>query len=138
MCTLVIHKAKDLKIQEAETQTLGKGQVKVKIAAGGICGSDLHFYNHGGIGDAIRLKEPMMLGHEVSGYVTELGEGVEGLAICDLFAVSPSRPCGTCVYCAKVRQNHCENMRFYGSAIPSYSRRVSRAIGGRCRSMHES
>ncbi|MCL4158895.1 UNVERIFIED_CONTAM: hypothetical protein GTU68_043001 [Idotea baltica] len=87
------------------------------MATGGICGSDLHYYNHGGFGP-ITLKEPMILGHEVSGYVCALGEGVEGLEVGDLVAISPSRPCGSCKYCAQGLRNHCLNMRFYGSAMP--------------------
>lgn len=118
MRTLVIHKAKDLRIEEAETGRPEQGQVLIKLATGGICGSDLHYYNHGGIGDTIRLKEPMILGHEVSGHIVSLGAGVTDLAVGDLVAVSPSRPCGGCQYCAMGRQNHCENMRFYGSAMP--------------------
>lgn len=117
MKTVVIHTAKDLRIEDREAGSPGPGEVQVALASGGICGSDLHYYNHGGFG-AVRLREPMILGHEVSGHVTALGQGVSGLAVGDLVAVSPSRPCGQCTYCQKGLHNHCENMRFYGSAMP--------------------
>jgi L-idonate 5-dehydrogenase len=117
MRAIVIHEAKDLRIEETTLAEPGRGEVQIRLAAGGICGSDLHYYNHGGIG-AIRLKEPMILGHEVSGYVAALGEDVSDLEIGDLVAVSPSRPCRSCQYCQLGQHNHCENMRFYGSAMP--------------------
>lgn len=117
MRALVIHEAKDLRLEERDETPPAKGEVQVRLATGGVCGSDLHYYNHGGFG-TIRLKEPMILGHEVSGHVVALGEGVDGFEIGDLVAVSPSRPCGTCQYCAEGLKNHCENMRFYGSAMP--------------------
>lgn len=117
MRALVLHEIKDLRIEERETGSPGPGQVRVRMAAGGICGSDLHYYNHGGFG-TIRVREPVILGHEVSGHVAELGEGVEGLAVGDLVAVSPSRPCGACKFCAEGMRNECLNMRFYGSAMP--------------------
>ncbi len=117
MKTITAHGAKDLRIEtRAETEP-GPGEVLITLSTGGICGSDLHYYNHGGFG-TVRLKEPMILGHEVSGHVTALGEGVTGLAPGQLVAVSPSRPCGCCTYCQEGTQNHCENMRFYGSAMP--------------------
>lgn len=117
MRSLVIHSAKDLRIEDQAVEPVGPGQVLVRIERGGICGSDLHYFNHGGFG-AVRLREPMVLGHEVAGRITQLGEGVEGLALGDLVAVSPSRPCGHCQYCQEGKQNHCLNMRFYGSAMP--------------------
>lgn len=118
MRSIIVHGAKDLRIEETAVEVPGPGQVQIKMAVGGICGSDLHYYNHGGIGETIRLKEPMILGHEVSGHISALGEGVTGLNIGDLVAVSPSRPDYTCQYCQKGLHNHCENMRFYGSAMP--------------------
>ena len=117
MRALVLHEVKDLRIEERETGSPGPGQVRVRMAAGGICGSDLHYYNHGGFG-TVRVKEPVILGHEVSGHVAELGEGVEGLSVGDLVAVSPSRPCGSCKFCVEGMRNECLNMRFYGSAMP--------------------
>ncbi|MDB4223487.1 L-idonate 5-dehydrogenase [Granulosicoccus sp.] len=117
MKAIVIHEAKDLRIEEREVAAPEPGEIQINIAAGGVCGSDLHYYNHGGFGP-IRLKEPMILGHEVSGHVAALGKGVTGFAEGDLVAVSPSRPCGSCRFCAQGRQNHCLNMRFYGSAMP--------------------
>ena len=80
MKAIVIHAAKDLRIEEREAETPGPGQLSVKLATGGICGSDLHYFNHGGFG-AIRLKEPMILGHEVAGTIEALGDNVSGLAI---------------------------------------------------------
>lgn len=117
MRAVVIHKAKDLRVEERKVGTLAPGQVRIKMEAGGVCGSDLHYYNHGGFG-SVTIREPMILGHEVSGRIEALGEGVENLNVGDLVAVSPSRPCGDCTYCALGLPNHCENMRFYGSAMP--------------------
>jgi len=117
MKAIVAHAAKDLRIEACDVAEPGPGEVRVKMAAGGICGSDLHYYNHGGFG-TVRLREPMILGHEVSGHVAKLGPGVTGLEVGQLVAVSPSRPCGVCKYCLEGSQNHCLNMQFYGSAMP--------------------
>lgn len=117
MKSIVIHAPQDLRIEERDVPTPGPGQVLVRIAAGGICGSDLHYYNHGGFG-AVRIKQPMILGHEVAGHIEALGEGVESLSQGQLVAVSPSRPCGNCRFCVEGQRNQCLNMRFYGSAMP--------------------
>ncbi len=116
MKAVVIHQAMDLRVEERAAETLGQGQIEVAIKRGGICGSDLHYYKHGGFG-TIRLKEPMVLGHEVAGEVTKLGAGVTSVKVGDIVAVNPSRPCGQCIYCQKGQQNHCLDMLFYGSAM---------------------
>ena len=117
MKALVIHGAKDLRLETRDAEAPGPGQVAVALKAGGICGSDLHYYNHGGLGP-IKLREPMVLGHEVAGEIVELGPDVEGLRVGQLVAISPSRPCYNCLYCRGGQLNHCLNMRFYGSAMP--------------------
>ena len=117
MRAIVIHAARDLRIEECASEMPGPGQIGLRLATGGVCGSDLHYYNHGGFG-AVRLREPMILGHEVSAYVETLGPGVTGFTPGQLVAVSPSRPCGGCRFCLEGLPNHCLNMRFYGSAMP--------------------
>lgn len=117
MRTVVIHAAKDLRIEEREVEPLGPGQVAVRIQAGGICGSDLHYYNHGGFG-AVRVREPMILGHEIAGAVAEVAPDVTAVTVGDRVAVNPSRPCRACRFCLKGLPNQCLNMRFYGSAMP--------------------
>lgn len=117
MKAIVIHAAKDLRIEMRDVEEPAAGQVQIKLEAGGICGSDLHYFNHGGFG-AVRLKEPMILGHEVSGRVSKLGAGVEGFSVGQLVGISPSRPCHACKYCREGMFNQCLNMRFYGSAMP--------------------
>ncbi len=117
MKAVVIHTAKDLRIEERPLDEPGAGQVQVALATGGICGSDLHYFNHGGFG-AVRLKEPMILGHEVAGRITKLGAGAAGFEVGQLVGVSPSRPCHACKYCHEGLFNQCLNMRFYGSAMP--------------------
>jgi len=117
MKAVVIHAARDLRVEEREPETPGRGQVEVAIEAGGICGSDLHYFNHGGFG-TVRIREPMILGHEIAGTIKAIGAGVSKFAVGDRVAVSPSRPCNICDYCQQGLQNHCLNMRFYGSAMP--------------------
>lgn len=117
MRAIVIHAPKDLRIEPTAPDEPGPGQVQIRMRAGGICGSDLHYYQHGGFG-TVRIKQPMILGHEVAGEVSALGEDVDGFTVGDLVAISPSRPCGNCRYCAEGLPMHCQNMRFYGSAMP--------------------
>lgn len=116
MKSVVIHAPRDLRIEDHADPEPGPGQLRIRIRAGGICGSDLHYYLHGGFG-AVRLREPMVLGHEIAGVVDALGEGVQDIAVGDAVAVNPSLPCGTCRQCHAGRPNHCLDMRFYGSAM---------------------
>jgi L-idonate 5-dehydrogenase len=116
MKAIVIHGAGDLRIEDRKVPVLGPGKVEIRIGAGGICGSDLHYFNHGGFG-AIRVVDPMILGHEVAGVVTAAGDGVTDVKPGDHVAVNPSRPCGVCQFCREGKQNHCLDMRFYGSAM---------------------
>lgn len=118
MRTIAVHAARDVRVEHrSEPAPPQDGQVQVRMRRGGICGSDLHYVNHGGFG-TVRLREPMILGHEVAGEIMALGPGVTGLAVGQRVAVSPSRPCGVCTYCRRGAQNHCMDMRFYGSAMP--------------------
>ena len=116
MDALVIHAPGDLRVETYETAPLGPGQLQVRVRCGGICGSDLHYYQHGGFG-TIRIKEPMVLGHEVAGVIEAVGADVQGFAAGERVAISPSRPCGLCTFCQQGMQNHCLDMRYYGSAM---------------------
>ena len=116
MKAIVCHAPEDLRLDAFETDALGPQQLAVRVAYGGICGSDLHYFRHGGFG-TVRIKEPMVLGHEVSGIVSAVGAEVKNFAPGQRIAISPSRPCGVCQYCQKGHHNHCLDMRFYGSAM---------------------
>jgi L-idonate 5-dehydrogenase len=116
MRAIVAHAAKDLRIESVAVAELGADDIRVRIAAGGICGSDLHYYNHGGFG-LVRLREPMVLGHEIAGVVEAVGANARRIAVGDRVAINPSRPCNACKFCLEGRQNQCLDMRFYGSAM---------------------
>ncbi|ABQ34311.1 L-idonate 5-dehydrogenase [Bradyrhizobium sp. BTAi1] len=116
MRAVVIHAPKDLRIDSFPDPAPGAGEVRVKIEAGGICGSDLHYYHHGGFG-TVRIKQPMALGHEIAGVVAAVGAGVSGLSEGTRVAVNPSLPCGQCAYCREGLRNQCLDMRFMGSAM---------------------
>ncbi|MBB4293186.1 L-idonate 5-dehydrogenase [Rhizobium leguminosarum] len=105
----------DLRIETAAVTAPGPGEVLLKMAAAGICGSDLHYYQDGGFGP-VRVREPIIPGHEASGTVSQAGEGVD-LKAGTLVAVNPSQPCGHCEYCDQAMPIHCLDMRFMGSAM---------------------
>ncbi len=117
MRSVICHSAKDLRIENSELPDLQAHQLRVNVAYGGICGSDLHYYQHGGFG-TVRIKEPIALGHEVSGTVDACGFQASGFQKGQRIAISPSRPCGHCRFCQAGQHNHCLSMRFYGSAMP--------------------
>jgi L-idonate 5-dehydrogenase len=116
MRAAVLYAPKDLRIEQVAAAPLGPRDVEVRIEAGGICGSDLHYYFDGGFG-TVRLKEPMILGHEIAGTVASVGAEVSAVKPGQRVAVNPSRPCGACRYCHEGKQQHCLDMRFYGSAM---------------------
>ncbi len=115
MLAAVCHGRKDLRIDPVEDRALAPDEVRVAVAFGGICGSDMHYYHRGGVGDFL-VREPMTLGHEVSGVVAEVGSAVTGLEPGMKAALDPARPCLTCRSCREGRANLCSNMFFLGSA----------------------
>lgn len=111
-----LHAERDLRVERLEYHSCRAGEVRLAMAAGGICGSDLHYYQDGGFGP-VRVREPIIAGHEASGFVEEIGDGVSGLELGQLVAVNPSQPCGQCQYCRIGHPIHCLDMRFMGSAM---------------------
>ena len=93
-----IHAKEDLRIEPVATPEPGPGEVLVQLGAGGICGSDLHYYFEGRNGSFV-VREPLIPGHEASGVVAAVGPGVTRVKVGDRAAISPSHACGKCEYC---------------------------------------
>jgi len=115
MLNCAIHGAQDLRLDEQQPEALGPTQVRVGVKAVGICGSDLHYYRHGKVGDFV-IREPLTPGHEASGQVLEVGAAVTAVKPGDRVALDPARTCGVCRYCRQGDSNHCESVFFFGSA----------------------
>jgi L-idonate 5-dehydrogenase len=111
-----LHGKRDIRIETEDAPSPGPGELLLQMAMGGICGSDLHYYQDGGFGP-IQVREPIISGHEASGFVAALGDGVTFPPVGALVAVNPSQPCGTCAYCTAGQPIHCLDMRFMGSAM---------------------
>ncbi|KAJ5581719.1 hypothetical protein N7535_000339 [Penicillium sp. DV-2018c] len=112
---LVLHGAKDLRVEQRPLPSPSATEVQVAIRATGLCGSDLHYYTHGRNGDFI-VREPLCLGHESAGTVTATGSAVTGLSVGDRVALEVGLPCRTCALCKQGRYNICKAMRFRSSA----------------------
>lgn len=109
-----LHAAHDLRVEPLSQPQPQEDAALVRVLRGGICGSDLHYYHDGGFGP-IRVREPIILGHEAAGVVEAAPDG-SGLRAGQMVSLSPSRPCGKCEYCLAGQERHCLNMRFNGSA----------------------
>lgn len=102
-----LHGLGDVRLSEEEDPHAGPGESLVRVTAVGLCGSDLHWFSEGGIGDA-QLAEPLVLGHEGAGVV--VGGPLDGT----LVAIDPADPCGRCELCLAGHRNLCPHVRFAG------------------------
>ncbi len=100
-----------LEVREVPTPVPGEGEVLVQPASVGLCGSDVHFWEKGRIGDLV-VEEPLILGHEVAGRIVAVGPGVDESRIGERVAVDPQRPCRRCRYCHDGRYNLCRLVEF--------------------------
>lgn len=110
----VLHAAGDLRVQDVPTPEPGRREVLVEVTAVGVCGSDVHYYEHGRIGTHV-VEAPMVLGHESAGRVIDLGDGVSKHAVGDRVALEPGVPCGRCRECRAGRYNLCRDVVFFAT-----------------------
>src|SRR5699024_9054616 len=117
------YKAKDIRVEQIEEPKVTSGRVKIKVAWAGICGSDLHEYLAGPIFVPVTEphpvsgeKAPVVMGHEFSGIVEEVGEGVNKVKVGDRVVVEPILACGKCPACLKGKYNLCDTLGFHGLA----------------------
>ncbi len=109
-----LHGIRDLRLEDLPRPTPGPGEVLLKVASVGICGSDVHYYVDGRIGDQI-VSDPIMMGHEFSAWVAGTGAGVEGIELGTLAAIEPAISCGVCESCQHGHPNLCPGVRFCGT-----------------------
>jgi len=109
-----LHGIRDLRLEHLPRPTPGSGEVLLKVACVGVCGSDVHYYLQGRIGSQI-VTAPLILGHEFSARVEELGPGATGLEVGNLVSVEPAIPCGRCEPCLQGHPNLCPDVRFCGT-----------------------
>ena len=104
---------KTIEFRDIPTPKRAENEALIRVLAAGVCGSDLHFYSAGRIGD-VELTEPFVMGHEFSGVVEDPGPFADELPKGTRVAVDPSIACGTCYYCQRNRPNLCLNLVFVG------------------------
>ncbi|HEX9333357.1 MAG TPA: alcohol dehydrogenase catalytic domain-containing protein [Anaerolineales bacterium] len=121
MKSVRLHGTGDLQIHDESVPIPTEGEKLIRVRAVGVCGSDLHWFSEGGIGDA-QLKHPLVLGHEFAG-VTEAGERV---------AIDPAIPCEYCEWCENGHPNLCANLKFAGHSIQDGALREFMAWPQKC------
>jgi L-iditol 2-dehydrogenase len=125
MTAAVMYAPGDIRVEEAPVKSPGRGEVLLKVAACGVCGSDIpRMTKNGG------YVMPIICGHEFSGYVEVLGEGVTGFEVGDLVSVPPLIPCYQCDFCLKGEFGLCENYDYFGSRSDgAYAQYVVSPVG---------
>ena len=114
MRAAVLVEAGRVELEERAAPQPGPGEVLVDVRSVGVCGSDVHYYEHGRIGDFV-VEAPMVLGHESAGVITAVGAGVTGLAVGQRVSVEPGVPDRSCAQCLAGRYNLCPDMRFFAT-----------------------
>ena len=110
----VLYAPHDIRIEERPVPRPGPGEVLIEVKAVGVCGSDVHYYEHGRIGSYV-VRQPLILGHESAGVIVDVGEGVNTSRVGERVAIEPGIPDGVCEQCRAGRYNLCPNVRFFGT-----------------------
>jgi L-iditol 2-dehydrogenase len=110
----LLHGIRDLRLEEFARPAPGPGEVLLKVATVGTCGSDVHYYLEGRIGDQV-VTDPIIMGHEFSAWISDLGPEVNGLEVGQLVAVDPAISCGECEQCQNGHPNLCPDVLFCGT-----------------------
>lgn len=114
MSVAVLYGVRDLRVEQRPVPEPGSGEALIRVLSVGTCGSDVHYYEHGRIGDFV-VDRPLVLGHEPSGVVVANGPGAGRHEIGQRVALEPGVPCSTCEQCKAGRYNLCPRMRFFGT-----------------------
>jgi L-iditol 2-dehydrogenase len=110
----VLREAGQLELADWPVPRPGPGEVLVAVRSVGVCGSDVHYFQHGRIGDFV-VRRPLVLGHEASGRIVAVGAGVDGGRVGARVAIEPGAACGVCGECKAGRYNLCPDMRFFAT-----------------------
>jgi L-iditol 2-dehydrogenase len=110
----VLYAPHDIRLEERPVPRPGPGEVLIEVKAVGVCGSDVHYYEHGRIGSYV-VRQPLILGHESAGVIVDVGEGVNTSRVGERVAIEPGIPDGVCEQCRAGRYNLCPNVRFFGT-----------------------
>ena len=118
MKAAILEKPKIMKIKDIPIPKYSDDEVLIRIKEVGVCGSDVHFYNTGRIGDLAKMDGPIILGHESSGIVEKVGKNVKDFKPGDRVSIEPGVPCYKCENCKKGNYHLCDDIAFM--AIPPY------------------
>lgn len=105
-------------LKEIDPPQLKKGEVMIEVRSGAICGTDFHLYHWDSTAANFPARFPLILGHEYSGDVVEIGPNVEGFTVGDRVAIETHVPCGTCYQCGLGEGHNCQNMELVGITYP--------------------
>jgi len=110
----VLHGIGDVRLEDVPVPPVARDQVLVRIGAVGVCGSDVHYYREGRIGDFV-VERPLILGHEAAGTIVAVGADVPSDRIGERVSIEPQRACRVCDQCKHGRYNLCRRIEFYAT-----------------------